>query len=641
MKKTALALLCLAILGASNAQTVFTYGKKSVSKDEFLQAFNRNPVNTDRKTALREYLDLYINFKLKVQAAYDAGLDKDQTQQYELQNFRRQIADNLVNEKANLKQLVQEAFQRSQKDIHLAHILVEVQPTADTAAAYRQIQEAYKALQQGRDFATVASTFSNDPATVQSKGDLGYITVFTLPYEFENYAYSLKPGTYSTPIRTSLGYQIFYNKNERAPLGSRRVAQILIAYPPAATDQEKRLAQQKADSVFQLIRGGSRFEELVPLVSNDLSSAHNQGQLPEFGVGTFNPLFEQQAFALKSVGEVSSPFATAHGYHILKLLEVKPVATTEDDDVFMAGLHEKVTADRRMASARRRMLDRQIAALKFREATYNKKDLFAFTDSNWQKTKSLSPVNSVSEKSILFYYETAPKTAGDWLEHLRAARNRNAQNAVIDYHQLYTDFVRVSGEEYFYQNLEKYSPEFKRQLNEFKDANLLFGIMDKQVWSKASQDTAGLLSFYQQHKEKYTWAPGANALVVTAADRQLANEVAQKIKPDTRNWRTIIASYGDRVSADSGRYELGQLPVADGTDLKPRSVTGLVISPVDSSATFSYVLNVLPGGAQRSFDEARGIVISDYQQELEKRWLLSLKKKYPVRVNEAVMKELR
>lgn len=641
MKRLTLALACSVLLYAAHAQNVFTYGKKAVSKEEFLQAFNKNPVATDdRKAALREYLDLYINFKLKVQAAYDAGLDKDQTQVYELENFRRQMAENVLNEKANLKQLVKEAFQRSQKDIHLAHVFIEVPAKGDTTAAYKRIHEAYKALQQGKDFETVAASFSSDAGTIQSKGDLGFITVFTLPYEFENIAYGLKPGTYSAPVKTSLGYHIFKNIAERAPMGTRKVAQILIAYPPNGTDAEKQVAQRKADSVYQLIQSGTPFEDLVAAVSNDMSSAHNKGQLPEFGIGTFNPVFEQQAFGLQQIGQVSAPFATSYGFHLLKLLEVKPVVNDGKDDVYMATLQEKVSKDGRLVQARKQMLDNLLTTLKYKPAVYNQQDLFAFTDSNLAG-EVIKPVKAINDKTSIFSFGTKAITAGDWLKFVRRVKAAPNEFSGKEYNELLKDYVRVTAEEYYRDNLEKFNPSFDRQVKEFKDANMLFAIMDMNVWSKANVDTTGLLEHYNKNKIKYTWSPSADAIIISAANASVAAELNTKLKTGISNWRGITDAYGTQVTADSGRYELSQLPVVDRTNFQVDITTAPVLNETDGSVTFNAIIKVYNEPAQRSFEDARGMVISDYQQVLEERWLNELKKKYPVKVNEAVVKSLK
>jgi peptidyl-prolyl cis-trans isomerase SurA len=636
MKRILLAFISFSIWANSNAQTVFTYGKNAVPKEEFLRAFNKNPTTaSDRKKALREYLDLYINFKLKVQAAYDAGLDKDQTQQYELQNFRKQIADNIINDQANMKALVKEAFTRSQKDIHLAQIFIEVPAKGDTVEAYKKIHEAYKALQQGKDFTKVAEEYSSDPGSKQTGGDLGYITAFTLPYEYENIAYSIGPNTYTAPVRTAIGYHIFKNKGERKPLGSRKVAQILIAFPPNASDAERALAQRKADSVYQIIQKQKNFEEMVSAVSNDLSTNGNKGQLPEFGIGTYNPTFEEAAFALKTVGEVSKPIATNYGVHILKLLEIKPVAADEKDELYMASLQEKVSKDGRLTKAKKALVGKQLAMLKYKPGIYKEENLFKFTDSNYQQ-QTFKPYYGLNENTVLFSFATQNIKASDWLKFVRAVKSTPNEFSGKSYKELMADYVRTTADEYYRNNLEKYSPEFDKQVKEFKDANLLFGIMDKNVWGKANEDNKGLMTYYDQHKEKYTWAPSADALIVTCATEALATELQQKLTNNLTNWRSITDTYGTQVTADSGRYELSQLPVFERT----RFTAGLLTTPVkntsDGTYTFNYIVKLHPQKEPRSFEDARGMVISDYQQVLEDQWIASLKKKYPVKVNDPV-----
>ncbi|MDQ6813971.1 MAG: peptidylprolyl isomerase, partial [Bacteroidota bacterium] len=332
MKKTLSAFFSLMLLVPSYAQTLFTYGNNSVTKGEFVRAFNKNTgAETDRKKALKEYLQLYINFKLKVQAAYDAALDKDARQQYELQNFRKQIADNIINDEANIKALVQEAFERSYKEIHLQQVFVEVPQNGDTMLAYKKIQSAYQELKEGKDFGEVAQEFSTDEVSKQSKGDVGFITVFTLPYQFENEMYGVKSGAFSLPFRSKIGYHIFKNAGERNASGSRSVAQILVALPPNASIEEHQRAAHKVDSLYRLLASGADFGTVATAASNDVSSSSNRGILPEFTVGTYNSIFESVAFSLKNKGEVSKPFETEYGYHILQLIEAKtPPANVND-----------------------------------------------------------------------------------------------------------------------------------------------------------------------------------------------------------------------------------------------------------------------------------------------------------------------
>lgn len=641
MKKIVLSLFSVTLVAGSFAQNVFTYGKNGVTRDEFVRAFNKNPIaGTDRKKALKEYLDLFINFKLKVQAAYDAGLDKDATQQYELQNFRKQLADNIINDEANVQALVKQAFERSQKEIHLQQVFIEVTQNADTTEAYAKIQAAYKQLKQGKDFGSVTKEFSSDEATKISNGDLGFITAFTLPYEIENVVYSLKPNAFSAPVKTKAGYHIFKNAGEQKSSGSRRVAQILVAVPPNATEDDRNAAARKADSLYNLLKSGTEFGGLAVTVSNDLSSSNNRGELPEFTIGTYNADFEKIAFSLKNKGDISKPFQTEYGYHILKLLESKPAPADLNDPVTLATLQEKVIKDNRLELSKKELIQKKLALIKYKPAAIKADDLYVFTDSAMQKNSAVA-VKGINENTPVFSFAKQNVKAGDWVKFVKSSRNTFYLTNKDRYKQLYKDFVNSAADEYYRNNLDVYNSDYSKQVKEFKEANLLFGVMEKNVWGKANTDTAGLLQYYNQHKSKYTWPASADAIVVTCSNENLAKETEQKLKDNLNNWRQLTGNNGTDISADSSRYELGQLPVLERTNFTPGLITAPVKNQNDGTYTFNYIVKVYNEPAPRSFEDARGMVISDYQQVLEDKWISELKKKYPVKINEAVFQSIK
>ena len=252
MRKMLLLATLSAMVVAAHAQTLFTYGGKPVSKDEFIQAYNKNP-NPDtlnRTKALHDYLDLYINYKLKVQSAYDEKLNHSDAYRSEADNFKKQLADATVNNEANLNKLVEEAYERSQKDLNLNQIFIPA--TTDTAAAYKKINEIYAALQAGK--ALPEDTIKETP--------IGYITAFSLPYEVENMVYALKPGGFTAPYHSSAGYHIFILKEERPAVGVRRIAQILFLVPQGFSESEKTAIAHTADSVYQLIQNGASFPDM-------------------------------------------------------------------------------------------------------------------------------------------------------------------------------------------------------------------------------------------------------------------------------------------------------------------------------------------------------------------------------------------
>ncbi len=640
MKKLSLCLIGLTFLGSTFSQTVFTYGKNAVSKDEFVRAFNKNPnITVDRKKALKEYLELYTNFKLKVQAAYDDTLDKDATQEYELQNFKRQIADNIINEQANVKQLVKEAFERSQTEMQVAQIFVEVAPDGDTASALKTINTAFNALKEGKDFGEISSTYSSDESIRQTKGDLGYITVFTLPYDIENVIYSLKPGAYSSPYRSKIGYHIFKNVGQRNSLGSRRVAQIMIAMPPNPTVEQKNDATKKADSVYNLLNAGENFTSLVASVSNDLSTVPNKGELPEFTTGTYTADFEAVAFGLKQPGDISKPFATQYGYHIIKLLEAKASPTDMNDGTVYANLQDKVTKDSRLEKAKNKLIDSKLALIKYKVAPFNQPDFLKYTDSALQE-KSTKGLKTINENTLLFSFAKQNIKVSDWIKYAKAAQ-LNSEGDKVKMEGFYKTFVRTSADDYYRNNLGDYNEDYTRQVTEFKEANLLFGIMEKKVWGKANTDSIGLNDYYKEHKSKYVWPPSADAIIITCSTEKLSTEIQQKIKENPSDWRQITGNNGTDIIADSGRYELSQLPVVDRTNFTDKLITSPVKNANDNTYTFNYVVKTYIEPGQRSFEDARGMVISDYQQVLEEKWIESLRKKYPVKVVDAVFQTIK
>ncbi len=203
-------------------------------------------------------------------------------------------------------------------------------------------------------------------------------------------------------------------------------------------------------------------------------------------------------------------------------------------------------------------------------------------------------------------------------------------------------FINISCENYYRQHIEEFDAPMKDQLKEFSDANMLFYVMDKHVWTKASQDSAGLKKYYTQHSKEYTWNNSVTALVISGSNKSTVYEVAEKIKVNPLNWRTIIAAYGNSIYADSSRFEQDQLPVKQQlikTDVNYQ--TQPESNEAGDAFTFIHIIKVYPQPENRSFDEAKGLVINDYQEQLEKQWLDGLRKTYPVKINNSALERVR
>ncbi|WP_153800333.1 peptidylprolyl isomerase [Foetidibacter luteolus] len=631
--------LLLAVSTTCFSQVIFTYGSNAVDKGEFLKAFNKNPsTEPDPRKAMKEYLDLYIKFKLKVQAAKDAGLQNDDNFKLEGENFKRQLTENLVNEQANINQLVLEAFERSQQDLLISQIFIEVPLNSDTASAYANIQKAYAALKAGKDFVETAGAYSTDPAIQQNNGEIGYITVFSLPYKMETVVYGLKPGQFSAPYKSAIGYHIFKVNDARPAAGKRTIRQILLPLAAGATEAEKAQVAHKADSLYQLAQQGVAFEQLA--MQNNLDAATNNNGMTEVGTGQYSPGFEQQVFSLKATGDISKPFTTSYGYHIIKLLDIIPVGKDSADVMTKAALQEKIIQDGRLNIAKEKLLDKWMTATGYKPAAYNEKAFLAYTDS-LVNNRPVTKVAGITAATALFSFAKQTVTLTDWADFVQASRTSNSLLLGKNYKEALNQFTRSSCSQYYRNHIEDYNPSVKEQLAEFNDANLLFAIMDKQVWSNASADSAGLHKYYQAHAASYTWQPGVSALFVTAANKEQADEVAAKIKANPANWKAITESYGTQVYADSSRYEKEQLPGHQSLRLEKGFAGTPEKNEQDNSWSFIYITEVHPNSAPRSFDDARGLVINDYQQVVEEKWVETLRKKYPVKINEAAVASLK
>ena len=632
MNKHILAALSIVLSGTmASAQTLFTYGSEAVSAQEFLKAYQKN--NTEARTpeALKNYLDLYIASRLKIQEAKARGYDTLPQLAADLEGLRAQILPGYLSDEESINALVKEAFQRSQKDIQVAHIFIAA--NGDTTAAFQKAREAYQQLKSGKSFATVAQAFSDDPSAKSNGGNMGYITVFTLPYAFENVIYNTPVGQVAPLYKSTAGYHIFKNLGERKAMGQLRAAQILLAIPPDADEATKAAVKKQADSLYNRLLKGDDFGKLATQFSADVVSAASNGQIPVFGVGQYDPAFETVAFGLAKDGAISKPFQTAHGWHIVKRLGREPVPTDFNSAKVQDELPERVKASDRIQTTNDAIIRKAMA--QYKPLPFTPASLWAYTDSLLNQ-KPGATASGLQPQSGLFQLGEDAATVDNWVRFAQTNRYKRDGTGLKTYNQLWDEFVAATALEYYKKHLELFNPAFKAQMEEFKEGNLFFEIMQQEIWNKAQNDTVALLNYYQQHKDKYVWQESAEAIVFYASDIPTAQHFYKELSKAPKDWRTIVTNFNDQIVADSNRFEIDQIPGATKSS-KAGTVTTLVQNKEDNSAACAYILKRYTRPEPRDFASSRGLVINDYQAHLEKQWLDELKKKYPVVVDEKVL----
>lgn len=643
MKKYSL-LIFITLFVMSNAfsQTLFTYGNNKVDAKEFLKAYSKNnsaPV-TNKAKSINDYLDLYIKSRLKIREAYDRRYDTLPQIAVEVNNLREQIIDNYMTEPEVLNRMTKEAFQRSQKDVRAYHIYIsfkDANGVIDTVAAQKKRDEILQRLKKGEDFALVAQQNSDDPAAKTNKGDLGFITAFTLPYEFENAIYNTALGKASAVYTSKIGYHIFKKTGERNAMGTIKVQQIMLSIPPDADAASKKELASLADSIYKRLLAGDDFSKMATQFSNDYISAATGGNIPDISVGQYDPAFENALWLLPKDNAISKPFLTSHGWHIIKRISRKPVITDPGNKLYQQELQQKIKSDNRWKGSNDFIYDRIAKKGLLKKQNLNDAALWAYGDSLLDQKPMTDLGRTINENLVLFTLGNAKYTVNDWINYSRSYRFRDDGLGAKPYPQVRDEFLKAEMVKYYRDNLEDFNPEFRDQMAEFKDGNLFFEIMQQEIWNKAQNDTTALEALYKKNNKNYTWKQSADAIVFFCADQNTANVLYNEVKKNPARWQQVVEQFNDKVVTDSARYEWSQLPSLNKTLPKEGMLTNVLVNTNDNTATFAYIIKTYPQPTQRSFNEAKGQVINDYQEILEKEWNDVLMKKYTVVIDQKVL----
>jgi peptidyl-prolyl cis-trans isomerase SurA len=642
MKKFSIVLVSVCISMSLFSQTLFTYGKNETTKAEFLRAYNKNkPATNDRAKAINEYLDLFINFKLKVKAAQDLKLDTIAQIQYDVDNFKEQIAGNYMNDDKGLKSLLEEATDRSLKNVHVLYFSIPVSSGAipeDTLKAFNASKELYAALAKNNNYDEIIKNIKTKYSAAKYS-DVGFITVFSVPYVFENIIFNTKVGSISLPYRSNKAWNIFKVVEERKDIGKWKVAQLLFAFPPNADASIKLNIKKKADSIYTLLQNGLKFDAATKAYSDDRLTYLSGGELPEFSSGKYTVAFENNVINLTKDNEISKPFETAFGYHIVKRISHIALPADKNESSYQYEIKQKVSQDARIASVKEKFARDIAIKTGFKKlAVINNIELYKYVDSAVKSTTS-SETFPISKKPIVSFKDGTILKGSDWLSFAKSYKMGGELESAATNEKVFQTFCEQQVSNYYKKHLEEYNQDFKFQMQEFKEGNMLFEIMERKVWSKAGTDSMGLSKYYLSNKEKYTWAKSADVLIFNCSDEKLAGEALKNIK-DGKNWAMIGDISNNLVQVDSGRYEMTQIPFDASLKNINSGTFSSIIKNTDGTAIFVKYLKLYDAGMVRSFTEARGLVINDYQSILEQQWINSLKSNYPVKVNEVVLKEL-
>ncbi len=648
-------------LTAQNDAIVLKIGKENVSLAEFENTYSKNnDLMQSTEKELLEYIDLYINFRLRYAEALALRLDTIEELQKELDGYRLQATKSYLTDKEVNEKLLNEALERMQWDLRASHIMKKLPAEAkaeDTLKAYKEMIQLRNRILAGEDFASVAEKESEDPSArdlktaegvvrqAGNKGDLGYFTVFDMIYSFESAIYKLKVGEVSMPIRTEFGYHLMYLQDKKPALGKCAISQILISYPPNATYEDSIKTREKVKEAHKAVVDGMDFAKAVEMYCTDKGIVSRKGELPLFASNSYIGDFIKHMYDLK-LNDISQPFETKYGFHIVKLTNKIPV---ENNTETKAIVKNKVTKDNRSNKSKEAFANRLKKEYNFKEYKEKNKnkalEMFYHIDTSifegqWE-AESIADWNKP-----LFTLANKTYTQKDFARYLEENQYKTTMgiNELITY--FYKDFVQQSVIDYEDAQLEIKYPEFANLMKEYKEGVLLYELSEQKVWRKAEIDTVGLKEFYTTIQNDYLYDVRLNANVYLLKDQASFNKFSKLLKKGTLPEQAMqkLNKKQEFVTSQNVVLEKGENENFDKIfswnnweDYTNKAKNGENVqlslnerkAAIDKCSNMSTLQIVLPieflAPTPKPLEEIKGMIIAQYQNYLEEEWIKDLR----------------
>ncbi|MGB5982893.1 MAG: peptidylprolyl isomerase [Nonlabens sp.] len=625
-------------------KTLLTIDGVDYDAGTFMKVYQKNLdiVQDESQKDIDNYLELYIKYRLKLQQAYELGLEKDEEYKKELKNYRSSLAQGYLTDTEVTDELVKQAFDRSLEEVNASHILVKVGKGAtpeDTLKAYNRALEIKKELDQGADFATIARNKSEGPSA-GNEGELGWFGPFRMVYEFEDAAYSTPVGEYTEPFRTDFGYHILKVNERRKSRGEVTVAHIMTFDKPA---DSTKTAEKRINEINEQLKSGKSFEELAREFSDDLRSADKGGELQKFGTGGLNsPIFVDTALEMEDIGSYSEPFESKYGWHIIKLLEKHPVKSFEEQEKL---LRDKITKSPRARKITKSFIEKLKTKYDINaDLALSDSMLEVVGDSIMQKAWKYEP-KDLHEDEVLFSIMDSTYTARDFYEfaeqrqmkdYAEYSNKREKLEGILD------SFEETSIIDYYDQNLERDNDDFAFVYREFKEGILLFNLMEKKIWGKAKEDTVALKSYYEDHKHDYRWKRRLDLVLTQNTSQEVAVQVQDLLRKGVavdsiKSQLNVEGRTKSIISSGTVEENYNRLP--ENFDIK-KGVSKIYHDEGDSFYKVILVKEIMEPSI-KSFEEATGAVINNYQQVLEKQWEESLEEGHKIKINKRTLKKVK
>ncbi|MDR9399957.1 MAG: peptidylprolyl isomerase [Psychroflexus sp.] len=608
-------------------------GEDKFTVNDFLEVYNSK---IDDNKNIKKQVDLFINYQLKVKEAKATNLDTLTDFKKEYAKYRNQLADNFIVDGDVTDELIKETHHRLKTEVRVSHILIKVPDTA-SAEQKKELLKKAKSIQgkakRGADFEALALKYSEDPSVKKNKGDMGWFKAFNMVYPFESAAYKLDKGEISKPVKSQFGHHIIKKTGERKSQGKVSVAHILIT--PKPKDSKGISAKEQINKLYNRLKKGENFADLAKEYSDSKRSAVKGGKIKPFPIANINSKkFEKVAFDLKK-GELSKPFRTRFGWHIVKKIDNFPVPPLDE---MKSQLIKRIKTSKRVKLLNDKIQENM---LKYHEMTLDStiiEKLSSELDSTiyrykWEPSKAL-----ISNQNTFLSIDDTPYSVSHFSKYLQKQQRSLSKSGQKE------NMVAEALDKYVYaqlmkkhkEDLDDISPEFKRLIKKYKEGLMVFELMERNVWNKAKEDTAALKNYYKNNAEKYKSKPTISGLLAEAKEADQLKKLKKKLS-ETDSVELIKKAFPDLKILKLNDHPVTDSKLPDNLKWKKR---GIKVYRKAQPVKLVKIDN-FNGVKQLEFKEATGKVIADYQNVLEKKYISYLRDKYDVEVFRDSLKKLK
>ena len=598
------------------------FGKYKITLDEFEYAYAKNVggwevAQKDNFQQYKDFMDLYMNFRMKLRNAQVRGLDTDPTLEKELKDYQEQVGKSYIIEKHIIQPALEELYENRKEEIRVSHIMIKPGEGGEKEAS-EKANALSDSITSGVSFEEIAEKYSEDKFSGPKGGDIFFVTAGLLPVEFEDAMYTLQAGEVSPePVKTNYGYHLIKVTQRQERIPKIKAKHILISYYDKDGNADSLTAKLTADSVYSMLQEGTDFTELVEKYSDDTGTARKGGDLGFFERRQMVQAFDEKVFSMK-IGEISEPVQTNYGYHIIMVTDMQAYSSFDDDRENLLNIYKKQRYDIEYANYVNGLKNKYIFSLN--EQTI---DLIVENSDSVRFGVEYPNLVAIGDKD-LFSYAGNSVSAVEFIEETNS-NTEFAGKPVFVKAEVMSAVDRFSEDKLIYAaslDLVDEDPNFAALMDEYRNGVYIFKLQEDEVWNKLSIDSTQIFSYWKEHKEDYSFPDRVSFGEIFSMKDSLIQKY-YKLLQDGADFESLAALYTERQGKkkDKGFYELQDANFSDlSREANKIRSEGQFAKPIPFSGGYSiFKLYTRDLARLKTFEEARAEVAGFIQEQESKR----------------------